>query len=883
MQRLSRLLLLMIIVIGEDGFAQRPGTVDPNFNPGTGFRWHGDGSTPITALLPLRDGSLLVGGVFTNYAGEPRAGLVKILENGEIDPSFVPDDLFNGGAYVGGLAELPDGQFLVSGLIPSSLLRLNSDGSVDPEFKYPIQTWPFSVSAFCVRADGRIFVMNEQRCEILRPNGEKEFSGGSTLGLGTFVARQGPFDDIVTVSGSELRRFGGTFGKPDDSLILPLLGGRFVFQSDGRVFHSKGRMSLDFTPEAGISMPSGVLTMAAQKDDKILIGGIFSFGQTAHWQNVARLNANGTLDTTFAGNPGPDRPVHQMAILPDGRAIIAGLFTSVDGLSRTGIARIFLDPPMSPSFVKHPISTNTVEGRNVRLSAAVAGTEPFVFQWLRGNEIIPNATNSWLEVKDITKAEEGIYWIEAKNRLGSAMSDQATVSLIPATRDVARLDIGYARGEGANRSIYGQAVLPNGRRAIVGDFSAFDGKLRPGLAVLNKDGTLDDSFRPTLTSGVSPQCVVAGADGKLIVGADTSMANPAITGIYRFQPDGALDTNFTANIPRSIISAILVQTDGKIVVGGRITSVNSIPRQSVARLNEDGSIDPTFDATGTGLKRRVHALLHLSDGKILIGAEDRILRVHLDGSLDVNIPLTITPTNAVAGVRTMELQPDQKILIGGNFSGIGGVPRSSLARLNPDMTVDAEFHPTVAGVPEGSIYIDGVYLFVRDILVQPDRRILVAGTFTNLAGFRVPGIGRLEENGTFDRTFLPQIKSIRTSFANCALTLSADSGGRLVVGGKFTKVNEFERNSLARLFAWIPEMPEISVSLNRSAENEITGVAITFPPAEGYDFTVEFRDQLDSTTTWKPLPGAPHNNGHATDMPASSESYYRVRRSLPPF
>ena len=130
--------------------------------------------------------------------------------------------------------------------------------------------------------------------------------------------------------------------------------------------------------------------------------------------------------------------------------------------------------------------------------------------------------------------------------------------------------------------------------------------------------------------------------------------------------------------------ATVVQADGKILVGGYFRTVNGARRKSLARLNPDFSLDPTVfaDINGTVL-----AIAVQTDGKIVIGgsftavggaSHNRVARLNADGSLDA----AFNPgAGADALVYDVAVQPDGKILIGGDFESVNGVARTSLARL----------------------------------------------------------------------------------------------------------------------------------------------------------------------------------------------------------
>ena len=124
------------------------------------------------------------------------------------------------------------------------------------------------------------------------------------------------------------------------------------------------------------------------------------------------------------------------------------------------------------------------------------------------------------------------------------------------------------------------------------------------------------------------------------------------------------------------------------------------------------------------------------DGKILVAGRSfddgyesaLLLRLNADGSVDASFERTDTAgPSVVTTISAVALQPDGKVLIGGNFSSIKGTNRNGIARLNADGTLDSTFHPG-AGV-------SGSYEpAVLAIHVQPDGRIMIGGSFSRFDG-----------------------------------------------------------------------------------------------------------------------------------------------------
>jgi len=87
-------------------------------------------------------------------------------------------------------------------------------------------------------------------------------------------------------------------------------------------------------------------------------------------------------------------------------------------------------------------------------------------------------------------------------------------------------------------------------------------------------------------------------------------------------------------------------------------------------------------------------------------------------------------------VLSLALQADGKILVGGAFGTLGGQSRNSIGRLNADGTLDTSFDPGAGG---------GIY-GVCSLAVQPDGKILVGGEFTTLTGQARQCLGRLNNS-----------------------------------------------------------------------------------------------------------------------------------------
>ena len=121
-----------------------------------------------------------------------------------------------------------------------------------------------------------------------------------------------------------------------NSLLVVFLGTLLT----GGVAAVRGQSALDaFNPHAN----GQVDVIVVQPDGKLLIGGQFTTlspngGAAVTRNRIARLNADGTLDTAF--NPNANSYVYSIAVQADGKILAGGYFTSIGGATRKRIARL---------------------------------------------------------------------------------------------------------------------------------------------------------------------------------------------------------------------------------------------------------------------------------------------------------------------------------------------------------------------------------------------------------------------------------------------------------------------------------------------------------------------------------------------------------------
>ena len=305
-------------------------------------------------------------------------------------------------------------------------------------------------------------------------------------------------------------------------------------------------------------------------------------------------------------------------------------------------------------------------------------------------------------------------------------------------------------------------------------------------------------------------------DNKTVFSGDFRAYNGTLRNrLARMNADGSLDTGFLAS-PNSgandTISCIALQPDGQVIIGGVFTSFNSTNRFHVARLNSDGSLDASFN-TGVGVNGSVWALSLQPDGKVIVGGNftsvnstnrNYIARLNIDGSLDTGFSPGVGPN---ATVNAIALQGDGKIVIGGQFTTIDNTNFSSIARLNADGTLDTSFNPGLGG--NQPIYA---------LAEQPDGKVVVGGAFSTINLTSRNGVARLNGDGSIDLGFDPG-----TGANDIVYTVALQPDGNIMVGGLFTSFNGTRRVGVARLLANGP----VDTSFLDTAYNQFAGLINT--------------------------------------------------------
>jgi uncharacterized delta-60 repeat protein len=482
----------------------------------------------------------------------------------------------------------------------------------------------------------------------------------------------------------------------------------------------------------------------------------------------------------------------------DGKILAGGFFTSIGGQTRHFLARLDSITGLADSFDANVVSDEFLVVESIAVQAdgkiLVGGKFSGIGGQTRKRIARLDATTGLADSFDpnANGAVDSIV-VQADGRILVGGAFNGANSIGGQTRNfIARLDattgLADSLDPNANNTVASIAVQADGKILAGGIFTSIGGQTRTRIARLDATTGLADSFNPNANNEI--YSIAVQADGKILAGGIfTSIGGQTRNYIARVDGITGLADSFAPNA-NGLVYSIAVQADGKILAGGFFFGASSLggqTRNHIGRLETDGRLDQTLNLSAVGMDGTTTVVQ--PDGKILLGGNfsmilgvtrNRIARLNTDGTLDA----AFNP-NANANVYSMAVQPDGKILASGPFTSIGGQTRNHIARLDATTGLADSFDPNASDV-------------VHAIVVQADAKILVGGQFTSIGGQPRNHMARLDATTGLADSFDPNANGDGT--AN-VISIAMQADGKILAGGYFTSIGGQARNGIARLDA----------------------------------------------------------------------------------
>lgn len=296
------------------------------------------------------------------------------------------------------------------------------------------------------------------------------------------------------------------------------------------------------------------------------------------------------------------------------------------------------------------------------------------------------------------------------------------------------------------------------------------------------------------------------ADGKIVAAGYTEYQNLSSFLVMRFFQDGSPDTDFGTNgVIRATLSeytneanALAIQPDGKILIGG-LTRPDEDNNEDFAllRFMPDGKPDSSFSQDGMatlniGFDDNILSISVLPDGKILTSGVARTNKMKFalaqflpNGALDTGFGTNNGYSLTALGVSydvcaSMAVQPDGKILLAG-ATVINGWPDIGLLRFNSDGILDPDFGSFgIVTTPFSTTADIGL-----KVVLQPDGKIIVAGTSNNVQKKSELALFRYLSNGDLDTEFngTGKLRSKIGDIYSTAETVLVRPDGKILAAG----------------------------------------------------------------------------------------------------
>lgn len=388
--------------------------------------------------------------------------------------------------------------------------------------------------------------------------------------------------------------------KPAMKKIICLL----VFLVAPLCYGQSGSLDINFAPY-GVYMggtPSQnygyIYDVALQADGKIIIVGMFHHCNGYPANNIARLNSDGSFDSSFNIGSGTDIlsgwSISSVAVQSDGKILIAGIFTSYNGTPAKNIARLNPDGSIDTSFVTvgptqsdygyTQISKIIYQPENGKITVAGYFTKWDTTTISNIIRLNPDGTlDSTFQQRMSTGGISTMaYQSDGKILIGGYLGQVNGIN----SRGLARLNANRSYDptfaiQYINQSVFDIIVQPDQKIIVSGNYTAYGSTPIDGLMRLNPDGSLDTSFSTTTSHGGT---IFLQPDGKILVGRG---------GVERYNSDGSLDTSFASGTITAINNdsaypyAFAIQPDERIIVVGLFSTYNGFSRRSIARINGD--------------------------------------------------------------------------------------------------------------------------------------------------------------------------------------------------------------------------------------------------------------------------------------------------------
>jgi uncharacterized delta-60 repeat protein len=747
------------------------GSIDPTFGPAQAT----DGGEVRVATVNS-DGTILIGGLFTEFNHAARNGIVRLLADGTLDPNFAavtmtcsqsPFGADGCGLWADPVVD-PDGKIIiagdfveVNGVPTTCVARLNADGTLDQTFNpsgftpfgfYGGTPWP--IRGIAIQSDGKIVI-------------------------------------------------GGRFSGGDCTNHIPLVR----LNTDGSLDNSYLLYAecLPATPNG--SYPVRNLVKDTTTDRIIAVG-------VSMW----RFNTDGSLDDTFrnaefafAQQQSGGEEGYNVAFADNGtRLFVGGYFSDVDDVGgpsngeRWGAAKFMLDGSLDTSF-----TTSSRVGAKIEPDSFLRQADGFTLTSFAGYALehyppIHHGFGRLLSTGELDGTFDPIANFNPSGPLGPNFISTGFTPFSDGTLLVA----GY-NGVTAN---YGR-LLPDGTedRTFQGDpnitFAAAIPRADGKVVLSQYDPTFND---PNLLANPNAQAAVDGTEVRRINSTGpldgTFNLDPTIVDDTKVRDDNGNLTDVYIGSGVLTLMADDTAQDHKVLYG--YTSRDG--SYHLVRLNNDGSVDLSFSGQTFPVQVSYFGTQVIDNGNPVF------VTMHYSDDIPVKQAKNVL---------------DNKVVLMGSFASYGGVTAHGMLRINPNGTLDPSFSvgdgaqwpvppPTELGNPS----VDNLEVGLND-------KLLLTGTFEAFNNTPAPGIINLNPDGTIDSNFIAPVTREIYDYQPAYLKRQPD--GSFLLSGPYSAGNGLSPSFFRLLLPpGVPTPPGADVTVDLGGSGNADDVTVNFNSVE---------------------------------------------------
>ncbi len=349
-----------------------------------------------------------------------------------------------------------------------------------------------------------------------------------------------------------------------------------------------------------VDFGDGINVLKLLPDGKILLGALaYSAEYLDNNKHLLRLNGDGSVDSAFHQ---PDRSqmpylLWDIAVQADGKIIVAGESDGNDQRDGSSLLRLNINGSVDTAFHSVIVIPNVVGTRVAINTIALTSAGKLI----AGGNFFLAGDNSYRR-----------QYLVQLNSNGTLSDD-------------------FTADTSVHDEIY-KLALQNDKKIVFAGGSHTIGGIAPNpLGRLNADGSKDNTFNTGTGPNVAVKAITALADGRLLIGGNFNSYNGIYAkGVARLNANGTLDDSFSAgsgvsyNTPflNCYVRTISVDTNGSYFIGGQFNVYNHVSEGGLVKVNANGSVDYAFNPAGAnGAEGSVYDLVQQKNNKLVIAGD----------------------------------------------------------------------------------------------------------------------------------------------------------------------------------------------------------------------------------------------------------------------